>query len=587
MKGMAVDSGFYTLAQAADFLNISVATLKNWNRQRILKIENHSPGPVVAKQNLLRLRRRMSKTGRLTSRANKSRSGGYTDPVELLNDSSQARVLKKIRAWAPKKELLLAVYLVQLKKNGVSLNAKIKSELANWGVEFEKESFVRLIKKIESCPLDWSDSLLSYLHQYLHSIGARNKKGSYFTPMQTVEELVGVTVKKTGTFCDPCCGSGHFLLAAARRLDKLGTPQAWGYVYGYDLDLLSVLVARAQLSIYSKGESDSVRQIQLCDSLLLHEGLNFDYVLTNPPWGAGLKNKKHLQERYGDYADSFAYFTLACAQLASARGRVSLILPESFLGVAKYHRLRQRLLATKRPIAVRPLGRLFAGVFTGAIVLELGPVRQKQSSAEAFAITSPQQKKLIQAMEKNANYVLKEGAVWALGVVTGDNARFLKIGKKKSYTEILRGRDIAAFRCEKPGYYIDLKSPRLQQKADLSIYAAKPKLVYRFIGRDLSFAIERKGYATLNSANIILPRHGDYSLEVLCGILNSEPARAYYRAKFNSLKVLRQHLENFPFPAFERRSFKKIETLVRQLENKYSLALYSQLNAVVTELYGL
>ncbi|MDR3220473.1 MAG: N-6 DNA methylase [Candidatus Accumulibacter sp.] len=111
---------------------------------------------------------------------------------------------------------------------------------------------------------------------------ARKTSGSYYTPDPLVQELLDsalepvIRQRMTGaadsqaallsiTVCDPACGSGHFLLAAARRLANhlaqlraQGTPSGDDYrralrdvighcIYGVDLNPLALELARMSL----------------------------------------------------------------------------------------------------------------------------------------------------------------------------------------------------------------------------------------------------------------------------------------------------------------------------------------------------
>ena len=53
-------------------------------------------------------------------------------------------------------------------------------------------------------------------------------------------------------------------------------------------------------------------------------------------------------------------------------------------------------------------------------------------------------------------------------------------------------------------FYTTFDRDRFQQSARESLYR-KPKLVYRFIARELVVALDTSGAFTLNSANIIVP----------------------------------------------------------------------------------
>ena len=93
------------------------------------------------------------------------------------------------------------------------------------------------------------------------------------------------------TICDPACGTGGFLLAAhdyivrnnpsmdQGQLERLQN----GALFGWDN------VAKAArlgvMNLYLHGIGGDETNIVVDDSLRTHPGVNFDMVLTNPPFG--------------------------------------------------------------------------------------------------------------------------------------------------------------------------------------------------------------------------------------------------------------------------------------------------------------
>ena len=55
------------------------------------------------------------------------------------------------------------------------------------------------------------------------------------------------------TICDPCCGSGIMLLAAASRFPQWAFPFGLVRLYGQDIDATCVLMCRINLAIYGLG----------------------------------------------------------------------------------------------------------------------------------------------------------------------------------------------------------------------------------------------------------------------------------------------------------------------------------------------
>lgn len=155
----------------------------------------------------------------------------------------------------------------------------------------------------------------------------RKATGAYYTPPELVAELIKsalepVMVQAVAaqprkphqailrlTVIDPACGTGHFLLAAARRLAAEiarleGVDRGTALrdvitqsIHGVDKNPLAAELCRAALWL----EAGHGARIQCADSLVLdwHQAFpavmargGFDVVLTNPPW-----EKVKLQEQ--------------------------------------------------------------------------------------------------------------------------------------------------------------------------------------------------------------------------------------------------------------------------------------------------
>ena len=87
------------------------------------------------------------------------------------------------------------------------------------------------------------------------------------------------------SFFDPCCGSGAFLLAV-----NASDPNQ---IFGVDNDKVAVLISRINLLLKYK-DSEFIPQIYCLDFLMGNSIVRqhpifektFDYIATNPPWGA-------------------------------------------------------------------------------------------------------------------------------------------------------------------------------------------------------------------------------------------------------------------------------------------------------------
>ena len=89
---------------------------------------------------------------------------------------------------------------------------------------------------------------LGLIYISLQDIGRRKSSGAYYTPEKVVNELIERLYEQDGnldqkTICDPCCGTGNFLLSlGAKGIDCSN-------LYGQDIDPISVYLSRINIAL--------------------------------------------------------------------------------------------------------------------------------------------------------------------------------------------------------------------------------------------------------------------------------------------------------------------------------------------------
>ena len=81
---------------------------------------------------------------------------------------------------------------------------------------------------------------------------------------------------------------------------------------------------------------------------------------------------------------------------------------------------------------------------------------------------------------------------WALGIITGNNAKVLKERPRKGLEPIFTGKDIMPYGLKKASRYIKYNRVDFQQCAKDEFYRAKEKLVYKFVSSHLCFTYDDK-----------------------------------------------------------------------------------------------
>jgi hypothetical protein len=151
-----------------------------------------------------------------------------------------------------------------------------------------------------------------------------------------------------------------------------------------------------------------------------------------------------------------------------------------------------------------------------------------------------------------------------LGIVTGDNGRFVHEGMAEEHPDpIITGSDVSQYHISFSNHYFAYNQQELQQVAPRHLYLSQEKIVYKFIGRHLTFALDRRGYYSLNNVNGFIP-DPEYletiNIESLLSILNSDVMQYYYEKNFFTLKVLRGNLEKLPIRSISSESQRKLKT---------------------------
>jgi len=189
----------------------------------------------------------------------------------------------------------------------------------------------------------------------------RHGRGDRRVPRRGGAPGGGATTPDPPTVCDPACGGGAFLLAAARALTDRGhdSGAVVAALSGLDLDPLAARVAATGLVLWA-GTAAREPTVVPGDALAGSDwpgrpGAGFDLVLGNPPFQAqlGLDTARtateaaRLREALGEpatgYVDTAALFLLAAVAQVRTGGVVLLIQPQSVLGSRDGAGVRARL----------------------------------------------------------------------------------------------------------------------------------------------------------------------------------------------------------------------------------------------------
>lgn len=160
----------------------------------------------------------------------------------------------------------------------------------------------------------------------------RRRRGAFYTPPELVSWVLDHAGLVPGApVLDPACGTGHFLVAAARRVGVTA-------VHGSDLDADAVRIARDRLAALdpSVPAERIAAQVVVADGLSAWSERRFAAVVGNPPFLGQLRRRTAGQSEasrrgLGAYTDTSAVFLHHALDLVDDGGVVALVQPLSVL----------------------------------------------------------------------------------------------------------------------------------------------------------------------------------------------------------------------------------------------------------------
>ena len=207
--------------------------------------------------------------------------------------------------------------------------------------------------------------------------------GQYFTPRALIKAMVEcMQPQPMKTITDPACGTGGFFLATydyITRNSSLDKDQKEFIknktFYGNEIVASTRRLCLMNMFLHNIGEIDGTSFISPADALISDEGLRYDYVLTNPPFGKkssmsftneeGEQKKQDLtynrQDFWATSSNKQLNFLQHIRTLLKSTGEAAVVLPDNVLfegGAGET--VRKELMKTT---ALHTILRLPTGIF--------------------------------------------------------------------------------------------------------------------------------------------------------------------------------------------------------------------------------
>lgn len=253
-----------------------------------------------------------------------------------------------------------------------------------------RKSFMAILKELEVIDFyDMTEDVKGVAFESLVGKTFRGELGQFFTPRQVVNYMIEVLdIKEGETVCDPCCGSGGFLIRAfeyvqdiidcaiqlqidvvknsnfpasekqtkiaklLQECDKNVEGSRYGklckdYFFGVDANVRMARTAKMNMIMHGDGHVGVYLNDGLLDVKNVTKG-RFDVVLINPPYGVHVdraakdENGKYV---FGEYNVSQSaaelLFVERVINLLKPGGRAGLVLPEGLFTNANLKSFRK------------------------------------------------------------------------------------------------------------------------------------------------------------------------------------------------------------------------------------------------------
>jgi len=497
---------YFTIEDSAKIFMVSTATIRNWIKTGYLKVLSKGK---ISRHSIENFKKHISGIEKLNQRANKLKKDTH-DHKSIVNEflekiQSQECVLEKI------------------------------------GEAYENSL---------------SDSY-------------RNQEGIYYTPNQIVNDLLSLKKKIIGneTFCDPCCGSGNFIIRALDIGFKVEN------IFGFDIDPIAVEITKKRIQEKTGYQSENIKCADFLQQSISQKKVTYDYIYTNPPWGKKIDKieKDHIRKvlNAGNSLDTCSLFYFACINALKLDGILGLLLPDAFFNVAAYEDARLSTL-TFQIEQLSHYGKAFKGLLTNTVGIVLHKKACDLESEVDCTYESKFFKRKINSLHNNPKSIfnisctsddaqviehiysiphitLIDRAKWGLGIITGNNTKYIENCLRDDLIPIYKGSDITKHGLKPASNFIPNDFSLYQQVAPINLYEASEKLIYKFISSKLCFFHDTASRFVINSANILITEDNfPIPMKTLCDLFNSNFINWVFSKIFNTHKILRGDLELLP-----------------------------------------
>lgn len=288
---------------------------------------------------------------------------------------------------------------------------KIDPEVFKEDLKIEPEELYTVVEHLQGISLDKTDlDTKGVAFEHFMEDFFKGKSGQFFTPRNIVSFAVKMmNIENDDLVLDPACGSGGFLLHTldeVRRQAKEffeGDPTAeWRHwhdfaqnnLFGIEINDSIARVAKMNMIIHDDGHTNVIGHDALNDIEKMtakNPGFarnRFDFIVTNPPFGATVKRSEHPYlekfvlaqngKKIRDNQKTEILFIERCIDfLKPETGQMAIVLPDGILTNSSLQYVRDFLMEHTQILAVVSLPVFAFAHFGAAVKSSLVFVRRK------------------------------------------------------------------------------------------------------------------------------------------------------------------------------------------------------------------
>lgn len=387
-----------TIKEAAEVLDVTPATLRNWDRsgklkpfrdpqngyrlysvaevQSLLKDRNPSrTGKVSVQAPLLEVAESREAVGdekslrrlvrKMSAAFRDSEGGGLLERFEevsklLYCKMYDERQAKSVKGYEPRFRSALSTNaetvhaaVSELYKEAAALLPEIATN-GRGVLSDDKRAVAKVVELLQDVDLGKipTDVKGSVYEELIRNTFEKNDNQQFFTPRNVVDFMVDfISPEAQQIVCDPACGSGGFLITTAERFADDQEPT----LVGLEIDRRMAWVAQMNMIMHGAGRG-TVHHLSGGGALALSPEVNaliadgsLDVIITNPPFGSDFDEDDLQKYRLGKGKNSRrrgVLFIERCVGWLRPGGRMAIIIDDSVLNGLSNEDARRFVLET-------------------------------------------------------------------------------------------------------------------------------------------------------------------------------------------------------------------------------------------------